>query len=114
LSYPISITFSRVIVQNISDRMRSAEEGIWDHIAPDRVGQANNTENNPEKVGKWLYCVDPEENHRKAKSCREPETGKWFLEGDQYADWKRSAIQFLWLHGIRKSIMDGRFWEEQY
>jgi hypothetical protein len=30
---------------------------------------------------------------------RAAETGKWYLQGDQYGEWKAGRIPFTWLHG---------------
>ncbi|KAK0644310.1 ankyrin repeat-containing domain protein [Cercophora newfieldiana] len=48
----------------------------------------------------WLcHSVDTSINHNLAVEKREPETGDWFLESDQFSHWVRSA-DFIWLHGI--------------
>jgi hypothetical protein len=55
-------------------------------------------------IREWLYgSADPAENHRSAKGNREPLTGEWFLERDEYTDWKNNRKRLLWLYGIRKS-----------
>lgn len=49
----------------------------------------------------WLGSSgDPSTNHNSAVKKREPETGIWFLESDEFYSWMRSH-GFLWLHGIR-------------
>ena len=50
---------------------------------------------------KWLSAsTDPSINHNRAMEKREPETGNWFLESDEYFDWL-SEPGFVWLRGIR-------------
>ncbi|KAF1954428.1 hypothetical protein CC80DRAFT_567678 [Byssothecium circinans] len=39
-------------------------------------------------------------NYQKALKQRQDDTGLWFLESGQYAEWKTDAASFLWLHGI--------------
>jgi hypothetical protein len=39
-------------------------------------------------------------NYQKALKQRQADTGRWFLESDQYVKWKTNAASFLWLHGI--------------
>ncbi|KAH7065082.1 hypothetical protein B0J12DRAFT_24715 [Macrophomina phaseolina] len=52
------------------------------------------------KIRKWLSAPDPSLNYQKAQKQRQAGTGLWFLESDQYAQWKTNAASFLWLHGI--------------
>ncbi|KAF2264552.1 hypothetical protein CC78DRAFT_229938 [Lojkania enalia] len=52
------------------------------------------------KIHKLLSAPDPSINYQKALKQRQDDTGLWFLESDQYAQWKTSAASFLWLHGI--------------
>lgn len=46
---------------------------------------------------------DPSTHHNNATRAREPETGLWFLESENFQDWTKHS-KFLWLYGIRKSI----------
>jgi hypothetical protein len=39
-------------------------------------------------------------NYQKALKLRQDDTGLWFLNSDQSAEWKTGAASFLWLHGI--------------
>ena len=39
-------------------------------------------------------------NYQKALKQRQDATGLWFLESDQYTEWKTDAASFLWLYGI--------------
>ncbi|KAI9764110.1 MAG: hypothetical protein M1840_008670 [Geoglossum simile] len=49
---------------------------------------------------RWLQYTDPSTNHNAACEKREPLTGNWLLQSDNFAKWKRESKQFLWLHGI--------------
>ncbi|USP80476.1 hypothetical protein yc1106_07750 [Curvularia clavata] len=52
------------------------------------------------KIREWLAPPDPSTNYQKALKQRQDDTGLWFLESDQYAEWKKSMVSFLWLYGI--------------
>ncbi|KAI9770356.1 MAG: hypothetical protein M1839_003233 [Geoglossum umbratile] len=53
-----------------------------------------------DKVIQWLQYADPSTNHNTACEMREPLTGNWFLQSDDFAAWKQEPKQLLWLHGI--------------
>ncbi|CUS15227.1 unnamed protein product, partial [Tuber aestivum] len=57
-------------------------------------------ENKYQEVQKWLNVVDPTSNYSSALSLREPGTGNWLLQGNEYIDWKGGRGGVLWLHGI--------------
>jgi hypothetical protein len=44
--------------------------------------------------------ADPSTNYQKGLKLRQADTGLWFLESEQYAEWKASPSYFIWLHGI--------------
>jgi NACHT domain len=52
------------------------------------------------KIIQWLQYTDPSTNHNAACERREPLTGNWLLQSDEFAMWKREPKQLLWLHGI--------------
>ncbi|CUS12931.1 unnamed protein product, partial [Tuber aestivum] len=52
------------------------------------------------EILKWLNVVDPASNYSSALAVREPGTGSWLLEGDEYKDWKGDRGGVLWLYGI--------------
>jgi hypothetical protein len=56
-----------------------------------------------QEVHTWLKSPDQCSNHDAARKKRQAETGNWFLEGDQFVNWKRAPSSVLWLHGIRSS-----------
>ncbi|KAG0634235.1 hypothetical protein HOY80DRAFT_1099822 [Tuber brumale] len=51
-------------------------------------------------VLRWLNVVDPASNYSSAIDVREPGTGNWLLEGDEYREWKGGRGGVLWLYGI--------------
>jgi hypothetical protein len=53
-----------------------------------------------DKIIQWLQYTDPSTNHNAACERREPLTGNWLLQSDDFAKWKREPKQLLWLHGI--------------
>lgn len=48
----------------------------------------------------WLSAPDPSTNYRNVLKQYCNNTGLWFLESDQYVNWKRHAAFSLWLYGI--------------
>jgi hypothetical protein len=52
------------------------------------------------KIIQWLQYTDPSTNHNAACERREPLTGNWLLQSDDFTKWKREPKQLLWLHGI--------------
>ncbi|KAK6543455.1 hypothetical protein TWF694_000201 [Orbilia ellipsospora] len=52
------------------------------------------------KIKKWLSPPDPSTNFTKARSKWYEGTGSWFLESNQFDEWRSRSRQHLWLHGI--------------
>lgn len=48
----------------------------------------------------WLKPSDSWINQEKAKSQRHKGTCLWFLDSEQYRNWKSQPNSFLWLHGL--------------
>ncbi|KAF3317256.1 hypothetical protein TWF173_000499 [Orbilia oligospora] len=53
-----------------------------------------------EEIGRWLSAPDPSTNYYKALGRRHEGSGSWFLESNQFVEWKTQRSSFLWLHGI--------------
>jgi ankyrin repeat domain-containing protein 50 len=53
-----------------------------------------------DNIIRWLQYTDPSTNHNAACEKREPLTGNWLLQSDDFTKWKQESKQFLWLHGI--------------
>lgn len=68
----------------------SVTEKVVEHVSDYRNQQ----------IDKWLSPPDPSTNLNKAKDLRHPDTGLWFLQSEQYKDWKEEACTSLWLHGL--------------
>lgn len=47
-----------------------------------------------------LSAPDPSINHNRARQKNLAQTGGWFVDSDEFGDWKKSSKSFLWLHGI--------------
>lgn len=49
----------------------------------------------------WLKHADQEENHRAACNVRSAntKTGRWFIEGEKFDEFKAKHRSLLWLHG---------------
>jgi hypothetical protein len=55
----------------------------------------------PVQVYQWLSAVIPSANYDAALSTRLENTGEWFINGAQFAQWKLEADHFLWVSGTR-------------
>jgi hypothetical protein len=53
-----------------------------------------------DEIIRWLRYTDPSTNHNAACEMREPLTGNWLLQSNDFIKWKRESKQFLWIHGI--------------
>ena len=56
------------------------------------------------QIVKWLFEKDHNFNQqtaifKKAWASREPETGLWLLEDDEYKRWLAGQSRAIWLHG---------------
>ncbi|KAF8515200.1 hypothetical protein JB92DRAFT_2915802 [Gautieria morchelliformis] len=58
-----------------------------------------------QKIYEWLAAPDHASKHRNARNMREAMTGSWFIEGEQFQEWRETPHSFLWLHGIRASTI---------
>jgi hypothetical protein len=54
-----------------------------------------------QKIHKWLAAPDPSSNQNDACKLRQPITGTWFVNGEEFKQWKNTLNSFIWLHGIR-------------
>lgn len=84
--------------QAIKDEVSRLQDGVAELQIRQRIFLA---EKRWQKIHQWLSPPDPSLNHNAACKKRQPTTGAWFIEGDQFDKWKRSSNSFLWLHGIR-------------
>lgn len=53
-----------------------------------------------ENLRRWLSPTDPSVNFNKAKELRNPGSGQWLLESEEYSQWKAEKNSLLWLYGI--------------
>ncbi|KAF2721065.1 purine and uridine phosphorylase, partial [Polychaeton citri CBS 116435] len=51
-------------------------------------------------IRRWLNPPDPSANHNQARKEHHPGTGLWFLQSEQYRQWKTKPESTLWLYGI--------------
>ena len=56
-----------------------------------------------QKIHHWLSPPDPSSNHHAACKKRQPTTGMWFIDGEDFKRWKGDLNSFIWLYGIRMS-----------
>ena len=59
------------------------------------------TESNYKSVIEWLSPVNCTQDQRVARKKREPNTGRWFLEGHEYEMWRTTTNSLLWVNGNR-------------
>ncbi|KAK0308799.1 hypothetical protein LTR01_004678 [Friedmanniomyces endolithicus] len=67
------------------------------------------------EIKSWLAPVDVSTNYNEARTQHHLGTGRWFLESEEYAQWKTHDKGVLWLHGIPgcgKTIMSSSVIED--
>ncbi|KEQ62470.1 ankyrin repeat protein [Aureobasidium melanogenum CBS 110374] len=57
-------------------------------------------ETNHDRIRNWLSPADPWNNYNRALETRHSDSGAWFLQSQQYFQWKSSIGTSLWLHGL--------------
>ena len=58
-----------------------------------------------EHINRWLAAPLPSSNHNAAMKKKQPNTGEWFTQSKEFAEWKNGTSSFFWLHGIRRSYL---------
>ena len=58
------------------------------------------------KIRAWLSPPDPSTNHNAASHTRQSGTGEWFVGGGDFQNWTQDPNSFIWIRGIRASIVD--------
>ncbi|KAK6005809.1 hypothetical protein QM012_007451 [Aureobasidium pullulans] len=53
-----------------------------------------------DRIRSWLSPADPWINYNRALGTRHSGSGAWFLQSQQYLQWKSSIRASLWLHGL--------------
>ncbi|TGO46013.1 hypothetical protein BCON_0350g00090 [Botryotinia convoluta] len=54
------------------------------------------------KIVEWIAPYDPSQRYQEiATKLRQPGTGQWFTNGDQFKSWLDEKASKLWLYGIR-------------
>ena len=56
-----------------------------------------------DSISKWLAAPLPSLNHNTAIKKKQPRTGEWFTQSEEFTKWKTGTSSFIWLHGIRRS-----------
>lgn len=85
----------QISLDNTEDRRKMEEE------QRKRVEEQKNAEETREKIIEWLEHPRPQENHDMACRARNDvaKTGRWFLDGDIFKEFKNTPRSLLWLHG---------------
>ena len=55
-----------------------------------------------EKINRWLTAPLPSSNHNTAMKKTQSNTGEWFTQSKEFAEWKMGTSSFIWLHEIRE------------
>jgi hypothetical protein len=77
---------------------RNYDQGIWKfNLARQRLIDIS------AQVYQWLSAVIPSTNYDGALKTRLENTGEWFINGAQFAQWKSESDNFLWVSGTRTS-----------
>lgn len=66
----------------------------------DSAIQKMNVEREQDKLAAWLSPPDPSINYNEALQQRQNDTGKWFIQCEEFNKWQSKRNSFLWLHGI--------------
>ncbi|KAF7977922.1 hypothetical protein HWV62_1979 [Athelia sp. TMB] len=59
-----------------------------------------------DKVHNWLSAPKVSENYTAATDLHLEGTGSWFIDGDEFSDWKKSPEHFLGVYGAREKNSD--------
>ncbi|KAJ5605614.1 hypothetical protein N7510_008395 [Penicillium lagena] len=51
-------------------------------------------------IRSWLQAPDPSVNHNAISKKHHPDTGLWFINSYQFANWLQERSSFLWLNGF--------------
>lgn len=88
-------------ILGVTVSMQENVEDIKDGIAEFTVSlQTMRMDQKQKEVLNWLKCSDPSINHESACNKREPTTGNWFLETENFIEWTEGRHASLWLDGI--------------
>ena len=64
-------------------------------------------------VRQWLSPPDPWKNYNLGRESRHTGSGKWWIQGDSYAEWKSlGPSSLLWINGKRQCFVDIVFFRE--
>ncbi|MCJ1265385.1 hypothetical protein MMC22_005262 [Lobaria immixta] len=85
----------QISLENTEDRRKKEE------AQRQRVEEQKNVEEMREKIFEWLEHPRPQENHDVACRARNDmaKTGRWFLDGDTFKEFKDTPRSLLCLHG---------------
>ncbi|KAF7976159.1 hypothetical protein HWV62_7479 [Athelia sp. TMB] len=54
------------------------------------------------RIYRWLAASDCSENYRAARALHHPQTGAWFIDGNEFGSWKQTPNSAMWLQGNRE------------
>jgi hypothetical protein len=68
-------------------------------MAIDKV-EARQEQEVKDRIVRWLQIGDPLVNHTAARDKHEPSTGDWFLNSDDFVNWKSTPDNNMWIRSI--------------
>ncbi|KAK1754032.1 hypothetical protein QBC47DRAFT_414936 [Echria macrotheca] len=91
------ITEIRALVEGLS----SLNLGDWVSQQQQQIAEIHSVQQKTQHLAtlEWISTTNPSLSHNLALKKREPDTGTWFLESDEFCNWLHSA-GFIWLYGI--------------
>jgi hypothetical protein len=95
-----NIFLSPIYGEGEKNAFRRLQREIDDSLAQRFNHQYTAREDQLRTIHQWLGPPDPSSNYHKALKQRQPGTGQWLLECEQYANWKENPASWLWLYGI--------------
>ncbi|EXJ76933.1 hypothetical protein A1O3_10090 [Capronia epimyces CBS 606.96] len=88
-------TLSKAIHSEILE-MREQTVQLYNHTTQIHTFANQETQS---RLSRWLNIPDPSINYHAALKKRHPETGRWLVDGQDFADWKCLPFSLMWLHG---------------
>ncbi|KAL5084923.1 hypothetical protein Trisim1_011277 [Trichoderma cf. simile WF8] len=84
-------------IQNLNQEVaQMAESSRQTHTVVQTLEKSDHLKN----LHKWLSAPDSSENYNKGIGLRNGDSGRWFLQSEEYSSWKSRRNSFLWLLGI--------------
>ena len=97
-SYALYGIFDVALGANYGEKRDRARQRLLGALSQ-RQNVAEQRRDRFKKISNWLAPADPETTHVLARRRHEPHTGAWFLQSDEYQNWKAGTLKCLWIYG---------------